>query len=88
MTGYKKWIFQTYGLTREKYDEMLLEQSGKCAICGGDVDLEIDHDHETGKVRGLLCGNCNKALGLIKDNPETALELYTYIRYFEKIKNR
>lgn len=56
-----------FGITLEEYDEMLEEQGGVCAVCGGTCKtgkaLAVDHDHETGKVRGLLCSNCNQAIG-------------------------
>lgn len=55
-----------YGITPERYSKMLQEQGGKCAICGGlpiQKRLAVDHDHETGKVRGLLCACCNMSLG-------------------------
>lgn len=62
-----------YGLTPEEYIEILVSQGGVCKICGnppsGRFSLSVDHDHETGKVRGLLCGNCNFAIGLMRDNP-------------------
>lgn len=62
-----------YGITLETYDEMLAEQSGACAICGGTCAtgraLAVDHNHTTGAVRALLCGACNKALGLLRDSP-------------------
>lgn len=56
-----------YGVTREEFEAMLVEQDGKCAICrkpppAGRV-LEVDHDHRTMKVRGLLCGACNRRVG-------------------------
>lgn len=68
-----------YGVTLERYDEMLTEQSGVCAICHqpptrdvspmGDkrAKLVVDHNHETGKVRGLLCFDCNVRLSAIED---------------------
>lgn len=60
-----------YGITLEDYEKMFKEQKGKCAICGIKKDkLDIDHCHRTNKVRGLLCGSCNRALGLLKDNTE------------------
>ena len=63
-----------YGLTIEQYDQMVEDQDGCCAICGGEVDrLRVDHDHETGGVRGLLCHGCNTALGLMADDPERLL---------------
>lgn len=66
---YEKW-----GLTQEGYDALLESQGGVCAICerparGGLMDhsLHVDHDHETGEVRGLLCRSCNTALHLLDD---------------------
>ena len=60
-----------YGITQKDYDAILLSQMGVCAICGyrSDGVLHVDHNHETGKVRGLLCSNCNRAIGLLKDSP-------------------
>ena len=61
-----------YGLTMAQYDEMLEAQNGVCAVCGAACRtgsrLAIDHDHETGKVRGLLCRPCNSSLGLMQDD--------------------
>jgi hypothetical protein len=69
-----------YGLTRSDYEEMLVAQRGLCAVCGQPettIDkkraavrkLAVDHDHETGQVRGLLCGNCNHGVGKFRDSP-------------------
>ena len=60
-----------YGITEPEYDAMLSLQAGLCAICGGQPGkkaLAVDHCHETGKVRSLLCANCNMMLGHAKDN--------------------
>ena len=67
----ERHLRKTYGLTPEQYHAMNAAQSGLCAICrlpeaGG---LHIDHDHNSGSVRGLLCGRCNKAIGLFDDDP-------------------
>lgn len=64
-----------YGITADEYQLRLNSQAGGCAICGdagaedSSFPLEVDHDHETGRVRGLLCGRCNRALGLLDDSP-------------------
>lgn len=61
-----------YGLTPEEFDYLLINQSGRCAICNEPMtdDLTIDHDHATGAVRGLLGGFCNRGLGMFRDDPE------------------
>lgn len=78
-----------YGVTPEQYDAMLAEQGHACAICyqpeglirlGRPMSLAVDHDHETGKVRGLLCANCNRALGLLADDPERLISAARYVK--------
>ena len=80
-----------YGLTREEHDRLLAEQGGVCAVCGQpptsantrahwDGKLCVDHDHDTGKVRGLLCNDCNLAVGYGK-SPEI---LRAAARYLER----
>lgn len=74
-----------YGITLEQYDLMVDEQNGCCKICGTDEPggnrkrFSIDHNHQTGEVRGLLCGSCNAALGLLKDNPEILQSAFNYL---------
>ena len=73
-----------YGITIEEYDKMLVNQSYSCFICNIHKDkldraLAVDHCHKTGKVRGLLCGNCNRFLGQIDDNIDTAKRLLEYL---------
>lgn len=62
-----------FGISIEDYEDMLISQKGNCAICGlkekSGCRLSVDHDHKTKKVRGLLCGNCNRGIGLFKDDP-------------------
>jgi hypothetical protein len=65
---------KTYGITLDDYREMLMAQNGRCAICktdkpGPHPNFHVDHCHQTKKVRGLLCHNCNALLGHAKDKP-------------------
>lgn len=73
-----------YGLTVDDYDVMLAAQGGGCAICGAPPSESrrhhIDHDHETGVVRGLLCSNCNTAMGRFGDDPERLMEALRYLQ--------
>lgn len=85
----KRNLKHKYGISLEKYEEMLTEQEGKCAICKAtennttgnrkDWNFAVDHDHETGKIRGLLCNSCNRGIGLLKDNPELLRKAAEYV---------
>ena len=79
----RKWLKANYGLTVEDFDNMLTAQDNKCGACGDTfVDQKsthVDHCHSTGKIRGLLCRDCNIALGLLKDDPERIQGLKNYI---------
>lgn len=72
-----------YGIGMEEYNEMLEDQDGKC-VCGSVIgrtdrkSLFVDHDHETGLIRGLLCNKCNRAIGLV-DDPASLRALADYI---------
>lgn len=58
-----------YGITAAEYDRLLTEQGGRCVLCQREPDesrLHVDHDHETGRVRGLLCFHCNTTLGWLE----------------------
>lgn len=70
-----------YSLSIEEYEKLLLAQEGVCAICKqtGTKQLAIDHDHETGKVRGLLCSSCNTGLGLLGDSLEALKNVILYL---------
>lgn len=70
---YEAWrakLLRRYGMTKEQYDDMFVKQFGECAICCKKQKhrLVVDHDHATGKARGLLCHKCNMAIGLLFDN--------------------
>ena len=75
----------TYGITPEKYDEMLAAQGGVCAICKSEDTkhksdkFSIDHNHSTGEVRGLLCSPCNTGLGLFGDSVDTLMGAASYL---------
>jgi len=75
-----------YGITLEDYDAILEEQAGLCAICFTPAEDErfgvlcVDHCHDTGRVRGLLCRCCNSGLGKLRDDPELCLQAYKYLK--------
>ena len=71
-------------LTLDEYQILVNKYQGKCGICGENHVLVIDHCHETGIVRGMLCRNCNSGLGLFQDNP---LVLRSAIQYREGVFN-
>jgi hypothetical protein len=87
-----EWDLLQYSITPEEYKRMLDKQNGLCAICGSEGKggrgitrkLVVDHCHETGTIRGLLCANCNTGIGLLKENKST---LAAAIHYIEESKN-
>lgn len=76
-----------YGITPEEYDAMLDAQGGVCGLCEQTCPtgqrLAVDHDHSTGKVRGLLCRTCNAGLGSLKDDPALLRRAAEYIESHE-----
>lgn len=73
-------IKQTYGLSREQYDNLLEQQDYKCYICRQEFTRpHVDHDHETGEVRSILCHRCNTCLGLMGEDIELLSRLITYL---------
>jgi hypothetical protein len=88
---------RTYGITVADFNRMLAEQGGGCGICGTRVGgsknqgvrLHVDHDHETGEARGLLCGTCNRGIGQLGDDLERVLAAVRYLqRGREKTKKK
>ena len=87
-------IKASYGLIKEDYDLLFKQQSGKCAICKNEIvsmfDLKnkttahIDHDHKTGKIRGLLCFQCNHGLGNFRDKEKFLLSAIQYLKNSNK----
>lgn len=82
----RKYRLKTvYGITVEDYDRMYLEQFGRCKICDKHQQeftkrLYVDHCHITGKVRGLLCFNCNIAIGKLGDSPDICIKAAKYLK--------
>lgn len=77
----KFWPELTLEQCLDRYNSMLIAQDYKCQICSKTPvrKLNVDHCHTTGKVRGLLCGNCNRGLGLFFDNPDLMLSAIKYV---------
>lgn len=74
-----------YGLTVEDYQQMVKEQDEKCYLCGNEDNyngkpLYVDHCHNSGKVRKLLCQHCNSGLGMFRDNPELLIKAADYLK--------
>ncbi len=81
----RKRALAQYGLDEDLYSGLLETQGGKCAICGSlegrsGLDLFVDHDHDTGAIRGLLCGNCNTGIGMLGDDPDRLETATAYLR--------
>lgn len=82
----KNLLMSNYGLTTEDYSKMLKSQDSRCAICSRtDTGIErtkklsVDHDHQTGEIRGLLCNWCNQGLGHFRDSPELLNKAVQYL---------
>lgn len=86
----KRNLKHKYGLTIEDYDRILEDQGNSCAIChkkdyevSGDrfskIKFAVDHNHTTGKVRGILCNQCNRALGMFSDSEEVLRSALKYL---------
>lgn len=83
--GQKGYTLQRkFGITMEEYLRLRKKQKKRCAICRKPYStkqemLSVDHNHETGQVRGLLCGSCNRGLGLFTDNPKALRRAARYL---------
>lgn len=83
-TSRRHYYKATYGISVDDYERMLEEQFFECPICGKDVDDEgsmfsVDHNHTTGVIRGLLCRQCNRALGMFSDSADVLRRAITYL---------
>ncbi len=85
-----KDMYRRYGITKEEYDLLLEKQNGVCAIfkqletktvkrSGRVWPLAVDHNHETGHIRGLLCSRCNRVLGLVKEDAQILQSMIEYL---------
>lgn len=95
--SYKDYLLQrNFGISLEDYNTLMEAQNGACAICsklnGSDKhngertkQLSVDHDHSTGAVRGLLCNDCNRAIGQLKEDPELLRRAADYLEFHKKL---
>ena len=89
---HKRTLKISFNLTPDDYDNLLKRQNGRCAICGATRPghkrryFSIDHDHETGKIRGLLCGYCNPGLGHFKDDVTLLRKAVTYLENHDPVE--
>lgn len=81
-----RWAYlkREYGVSKGQYNSMYEAQDGRCAICDTPEpqlsrNLNVDHDHATGQIRGLLCGSCNSVLGMAQDDPERLRKALAYL---------
>ncbi|KQO05064.1 hypothetical protein ASF06_18645 [Agreia sp. Leaf244] len=84
----RRRLRERYKLTTEEFDELRESQAGRCAICGkedsSESGLVVDHDHRTGRVRGLLCNGCNVGLGFLQDDHEVLTAAAAYLVDFSR----
>jgi hypothetical protein len=83
-------LMRRYNITLEQYNDLLFKQNSTCLICHKhrnelNKDLVVDHCHETGKIRGLLCNMCNTSLGFIKEDFQSAINLAKYIQIHKDV---
>ena len=85
----RKWrIMKEFGMSLAQFEEMKSKQGNRCAICGNPPKkraLAIDHDHSTGKIRGMLCYPCNVVLGLVSDSIVTLDRMIEYLKKHDEL---
>lgn len=77
-------LHKRYGINPQRYENILLAQDNGCAICGSKQKLHMDHDHDTGEIRGVLCGSCNRAIGLLKDSFDIVSSAAKYLKKWKE----
>lgn len=89
----KYHLRDNYGITERDYDDMLTNQNGECAICKTDKPtgkwkrFAVDHCHKTGTIRGLLCNECNRGIGLLRDSADLLRLAADYLDQYRSITN-
>lgn len=88
----RNWaLMSQFGITEDEYDELFKAQGDGCAICGRpdnthkDRRMPVDHDHNTGRRRGILCGNCNAGVGMFDDDPDRLLSAAAYLLQYRDV---
>ncbi len=80
---YENWRLKArYGITLEQYEAMFIAQQGRCAICNREDSnrLHVDHNHTSGKVRSLLCGSCNRGIGMFAEDVKLLEKAIKYLK--------
>lgn len=79
--SFRSHLKQKYNLSLEQYDALVREQEGRCKLCNQPTPhLWVDHDHQTGKIRALLCPSCNSGLGFFREHPELLQRAVKYLQ--------
>jgi hypothetical protein len=86
---FREDLYKHYGIREDRYAELFDKQEGNCACCGINQvyltrRLAVDHCHTTGEIRALLCGNCNPAIGYVKESIARCEQLIEYLKKFKK----
>lgn len=77
----KNWYLnRNYGITINQFEDMYKNQNGKCAVCGIKEATHVDHNHDTGAVRQLLCNTCNSSIGMAQESFELLDRLSAYLK--------
>jgi hypothetical protein len=86
----ERHLIRKYGVTLADYERMFAAQDGRCGVCGKTQEraFDVDHDHSSGEVRGLLCTSCNRMIGHGGDSPETLEAAAAYLRSFRSSRRR
>ncbi|CAM5239251.1 Recombination endonuclease VII OS=Streptomyces tendae OX=1932 GN=GUR47_33690 PE=4 SV=1 [Streptomyces tendae] len=79
VAGRARHLMRHYGLTETERDAIVASQMGLCVICLKAPAVHVDHCHKTGRVRGVLCFNCNSGLGLLRDDPDAMYRAADYL---------